>query len=193
MKNKFKKLLALLLIVFGSYSFTTVLNEKIDINVDKSNLHWKGFKVTGSHEGNLKFESGTLTFTEDGKLVDGTFIIDMKSMECTDLEGEYKEKLDRHLKSKDFFGTNEHPSATLQFKEITVSGKNSYRIKGDLTIKGITNSIEFDFSIYGKKATATLKIDRTKYDIKYGSSSFFDGLKDKAIYDDFDIKVDLEF
>ena len=193
MKNKFKKLLALLLIVFGSYSFTTVLNEKIDINVDKSNLHWKGFKVTGSHEGNLKFESGTLTFTEDGKLVDGTFLIDMKSMECTDLEGEYKEKLDGHLKSKDFFGTNEHPSATLQFKEITVSGKNSYRIKGDLTIKGITNSIEFDFSIYGKKATATLKIDRTKYDIKYGSSSFFDGLKDKAIYDDFDIKVDLEF
>ncbi len=193
MKNKFKKLLALLLIVFGSYSFTTVLNEKIDINVDKSNLHWKGFKVTGSHEGNLRFESGTLTFTEDGKLVDGTFLIDMKSMECTDLEGEYKEKLDRHLKSKDFFGTNEHPSATLQFKEITVSGKNSYRIKGDLTIKGITNSIEFDFSIYGKKATATLKIDRTKYDIKYGSSSFFDGLKDKAIYDDFDIKVDLEF
>lgn len=193
MKNKFKKLLALLLIVFGSYSFTTVLNEKIDINVDKSNLHWKGFKVTGSHEGNLRFESGTLTFTENGKLVDGTFLIDMKSMECTDLEGEYKEKLDRHLKSKDFFGTNEHPSATLQFKEITVSGKNSYRIKGDLTIKGITNSIEFDFSIYGKKATATLKIDRTKYDIKYGSSSFFDGLKDKAIYDDFDIKVDLEF
>ena len=193
MKNKFKKLLALLLIVFGSYSFTTVLNEKIDINVDKSNLHWKGFKVTGSHEGNLRFESGTLTFTEDGKLVDGTFLIDMKSMECTDLEGEYKEKLDGHLKSKDFFGTNEHPSATLQFKEITVSGKNSYRIKGDLTIKGITNSIEFDFSIYGKKATATLKIDRTKYDIKYGSSSFFDGLKDKAIYDDFDIKVDLEF
>ena len=193
MKNKFKKLLALLLIVFGSYSFTTVLNEKIDINVDKSNLHWKGFKVTGSHEGNLRFESGTLTFTEDGKLVDGTFLIDMNSMECTDLEGEYKEKLDGHLKSKDFFGTNEHPSATLQFKEITVSGKNSYRIKGDLTIKGITNSIEFDFSIYGKKATATLKIDRTKYDIKYGSSSFFDGLKDKAIYDDFDIKVDLEF
>jgi len=193
MKNKFKKLLALLLIVFGSYSFTTVLNEKIDINVDKSNLHWKGFKVTGSHEGNLKFESGTLTFTEDGKLVDGTFLIDMKSMECTDLEGEYKEKLDGHLKSKDFFGTNEYPSATLQFKEITVSGKNSYRIKGDLTIKGITNSIEFDFSIYGKKATAALKIDRTKYDIKYGSSSFFDGLKDKAIYDDFDIKVDLEF
>ena len=193
MKNKFKKLLALLLIVFGSYSFTTVLNEKIGINVDKSKLSWKGFKVTGSHEGNLRFESGTLTFTEDGKLVDGTFLIDMKSMECTDLEGEYKEKLDGHLKSKDFFGTNEHPSATLQFKEITVSGKNSYRIKGDLTIKGITNSIEFDFSIYGKKATATLKIDRTKYDIKYGSSSFFDGLKDKAIYDDFDIKVDLEF
>ena len=62
-----------------------------------------------------------------------------------------------------------------------------------MTIKGITNSIEFDFSIYGKKATAALKIDRTKYDIKYGSSSFFDGLKDKAIYDDFDIKVDLEF
>ena len=42
-------------------------------------------------------------------------------------------------------------------------------------------------------ATAKLKIDRTKFDIKYGSASFFDGLKDRAIYDEFDLNVNLKF
>jgi len=71
--------------------------------------------------------------------------------------------------------------------------KNSYEATGDLTIKGKTNPITFDLSVYGSKASATLKIDRTEYDVQYGSASFFDGLKDKVIYDEFDIVVDLEF
>ena len=152
----------------------------------------KGYKVTGSHEGTIKFKSGTLMFN-DGTLVDGVFSMDMNSIKCTDLDGEYGAKLEGHLKSKDFFGTNEHPTSTLQFKEVTMNGENNYRVKGDLTIKGITNSIDFDFVMARNNATAALKIDRTTYDIKYGSSSFFDGLKDKAIYDDFDINVNLKF
>ena len=73
------------------------------------------------------------------------------------------------------------------------TGKNSYSVTGDLTIKGKTSPVTFSISIYGNKATASLKVDRTKYDIKYGSSSFFDDLKDKAIYDDFDLVTDLQF
>ncbi|MGB5393823.1 MAG: YceI family protein, partial [Lutimonas sp.] len=64
---------------------------------------------------------------------------------------------------------------------------------GDLTVKGITKSITFDMAIYGSKANATVKIDRSAYNVKYGSASFFDDLKDKVIYDEFDLVVDLEF
>ena len=73
------------------------------------------------------------------------------------------------------------------------TGKNSYEATGDITIKGNTKPITFEISIYGNKANVILKLDRTKFDVKYGSTSFFEGLKDKAIYDDFDLVVDLEF
>jgi polyisoprenoid-binding protein YceI len=76
---------------------------------------------------------------------------------------------------------------------VKATGKNSYSVTGDLTIKGKTNPIAFTISIYGSKATATLKVDRTAYDVKYGSASFFDGIKDKAIYDEFDLVADLQF
>jgi polyisoprenoid-binding protein YceI len=117
----------------------------------------------------------------------------MTSLTSTDLEGEWKEKLDGHLKSDDFFGVESHPSASLVFTSVTASSKNSYDVTADLTIKGITNPINFTLGVYGNKANATLKIDRAQYDIKYGSGSFFDNLGDKAIYDEFDLVVDLEF
>ena len=119
--------------------------------------------------------------------------MDMTSLIVTDLEGEYKGKLEGHLKSDDFFGIENFPTASLVFNEVKSTGKNSYSVTGDLTIKGKTNPVAFSISIYGNKATASLKIDRTKYDVKYGSASFFDGLKDKAIYDDFDLVTDLQF
>ena len=74
MKKTLKNLLALLVIVLSSYSFTSLLIEKTEINLEESSITWKGQKVTGSHEGTIKFKSGTLTF-EDGALVDGTFTI----------------------------------------------------------------------------------------------------------------------
>lgn len=192
MKKIFRNLLAFTILAFITFSFTTALNGNKEINIEKSNLTWKGYKVTGSHTGTLKIKSGSLNFNND-KLIDGNFVIDMNTILCTDLEGEYKGKLEGHLKSDDFFGVEKNPTATLEFKKVTTTGKNSYEIVGDMTIKGKTNSITFDISIYGNKANATLKIDRSLYDVKYGSTSFFEGLKDKAIYDDFDLIADLEF
>ena len=92
-----------------------------------------------------------------------------------------------------FFGVENHPNSTLVFTNVEASGKNSYEVQGDLTIKGITKPVTFDVSIYGSKATATLKVDRAQYNVKYGSGSFFDDLGDKTIYDEFDLVVDLEF
>ena len=130
---------------------------------------------------------------DEGKLTGGEFEVDMTSLISTDLEGEYKGKLEGHLKSDDFFGVENHPSSTLVFTNVKSSGKNSYEVKGDLTIKGVTKPVTFDVSVYGSKATATLKVDRAQYNVKYGSGSFFDDLGDKTIYDEFDLVVDLEF
>lgn len=190
MKNSIKNILAVAIVAFVSFSFTTI--NKKEIKVENSKIVWKGYKVTGSHEGLISIKSGHLNFNED-KLTGGEFIIDMSSIICTDLEGEYKGKLEGHLKSDDFFGVEKFPTANLIFTKVKSTGKNSYQVTGDITIKEKTETVIFNLSVYGNKANASLKIDRSKFDVRYGSTSFFDGLKDKAIYDEFDLIADLEF
>lgn len=166
--------------------------ETKEVNVEKSTVTWKAYKVTGSHTGTVDLTSGALVF-DNGTLTGGSFEVDMTSLISTDLEGEYKGKLEGHLKSDDFFSVANHPTATLVFTSVEATGKNSYEVTGDLTIKGITKAITFDLSVYGSKATAGLKVDRAQYDVRYGSGSFFENLGDKTIYDEFDLVVDLEF
>ena len=192
MKNSIKNTATLVMVAFMTFSFTTLEGDKKDIKVDSSKVVWKGYKVTGSHEGIISITSGHLNFDKD-VLTGGSFQIDMSTITVTDLEGEYKGKLEGHLKSDDFFGVTKFPSASLSFTKVESTGKNSYKVTGDITIKGKTETVSFDLSVYGNKANASLKIDRTKFDVRYGSTSFFDGLKDKAIYDEFDLVVDLEF
>ncbi len=190
-----KNLLVLTLsIVFGFTATATEPKgkEKKVVKTSESRVTWKAYKATGSHNGTVDLKSGSLLF-EEGKLIGGNFTVDMSSLICTDLEGEYKGKLEGHLKSDDFFGVGKHSTSTLVFSKVVHKGKNSYEATGDLTIKGITKPVTFNISIYGSKATATMKIDRTKYDIRYGSGSFFDNLGDKTIYDEFDLIVDLAF
>jgi polyisoprenoid-binding protein YceI len=166
-------------------------SEKKQVNIDQSIINWIGYKVTGQHEGTITLREGVLEFNEN-QLTGGKFVIDMTSINTTDLEGDYKTKLDGHLKANDFFGVKNHPKATLVFSSVTKNESN-YSIIGDLTIKGITNKISFDMVVSNNTATTKLKVDRTKYGIKYGSASFFDGLKNKAIYDEFDLNVSLKF
>ncbi|MEN3324950.1 YceI family protein [Mariniflexile soesokkakense] len=192
MKNTMKNLTIIAVVVLTTFSFKPIEKVKKEIKVASSKIVWKGYKVTGSHEGTIAIKSAFLTF-EDEKLSGGEFVIDMTTISTTDLQGEYKGKLDGHLKSDDFFGVDTHPTAVLIFKDVHATGKNSYTVTGDLTIKGKTNPITFTISIYGSKATAALKVDRLKYDVRYASKSFFDGLKDKVIYDEFDLVADLEF
>ena len=192
MKKAIKNLAIITLAAFTTFAFTSKAGEKKEIKLDKSKVVWKGYKVTGSHEGTIAIKSGVLIFEAD-KLAGGEFVIDMTTINTTDLEGDYKNKLDGHLKSDDFFGVEKYATASLVFTKVTASGKNSYNVTGDLTIKGTTNAVSFTMSIYGQKATASLKIDRTLYNVRYGSASFFDDLKNKAIYDEFDLIADLAF
>ncbi len=192
MKNSIKNSIAIIVIAFLTFSFTPLEKDKKEIDIQKSSIIWKGYKVTGSHQGTIAITSGHLDFNSE-KLVGGSFIIDMTTITSTDLEGDYKSQLEGHLKSDDFFGIQKFPTASLVFTKVTPTGKNAYKITGNITIKGKTEKISFDLSVYGNKATASLKIDRTKFDVRYGSTSFFDGLKDKAIYDEFDLVADIEF
>ncbi|WP_339634690.1 YceI family protein [Bizionia echini] len=179
--------------IFAFATFTTTMEaQKKDVNITESQVVWKGYKVAGSHTGTISIQAGTLEFNNN-ELVGGTFIMDMTTIGSTDLSGEYKEKLDGHLKSDDFFGVATYPTAHMLFTQVTATGKNSYAVTGNLTIKGTTHPITFNVSVYGSKATANLKIDRSKYNVRYGSTSFFDNLKDNVIYDEFDIVADLQF
>ena len=191
MKKTFLTLV--LAVAFGTSAVAGPIDgDKKQVNTETSTVTWKAYKVTGSHTGTIGLKAGMLEFDGD-KLAGGEFTVDMTTINTTDLQGDYKAKLDGHLHSDDFFSTASNPTSTLVFTDVKASGKNSYEVTGDLTIKGITKPVTFDVSIYGSKATATLKVDRAAYNVKYGSGSFFDNLGDKTIYDEFDLVVDLEF
>ena len=164
-----------------------------NISVASSNVVWKGFKVTGSHEGNIKFKSGSLTFNGD-VLTGGDLVVDMNSMDCTDLTGGGKGKLEGHLKSDDFFGTAAHPTASIKFTKVVSRGlPGEYKITANITIKKTTKEIKFNATVKDGAGTAAIKIDRTDFDVKYGSGSFFDSLGDKTIYDEFDLNVAIKY
>ena len=110
-----------------------------------------------------------------------------------DLDGKSKANLDGHLKSDDFFGVEKFPTATLVIKSLGEKGNGVYAVTADLTIKGKTESIKFDLTVGKNTAETSLKVDRTKYGIQYGSGSFFDNLGDKTISDEFELKVKLVF
>lgn len=159
------------------------------VDTKSSFINWTGKKVVGSHEGTIKLTGGELTFSA-GKLTGGNFTIDMKSMENTDMKGGGAEKLMGHLHSDDFFSTANHPTSTLKITNV-VANDGGYDITGDLTIKGVTKPISFSANAGQYLANADITVDRTIYDIKYGSGSFFENLGDKAIDNDFTLKVNL--
>lgn len=166
-------------------------SEKTSFKVDTkaSKVYWTGKKVSGEHAGYLLLGDGTIT-VEGDKIVGANIHINMNSIEVTDLEGEWKDKLVGHLKSDDFFSVEKFPKAN--FEITSVKGNE---VVGALTIKGISHQISFpaEISVSNGKVTAKgmASIDRTKWDIKYGSGQFFSDLGDKMISDEFEIKFDL--
>ena len=189
MKN-LKTIAIALLVTFGT---TVATAQKKTIDVEKSKINWVGKKVTGEHSGTINFKEGTLIL-QGGKLMGGNFTVNMTTIAVTDLKpGQGKEKLEGHLKADDFFGTEKFTTAAIEFKKVTPKAKGTYTVNADLTIKGITKPVAFDMTVTNNTATSSFKVDRTKYDIKYGSGSFFDNLGDKVISDEFDLTVNLQF
>lgn len=191
MKKNLLVLLALTGILFAFKPKADVYT----VDVARSKIEWIGRKVTGQHSGEIKIATGNLN--ANGKaLASGTFAMDMTSMTCTDLDATNGGKLLGHLKSDDFFSVQKNPTSKFVITKITATGAEKATITGDLTIKGITNSISFPASVKqeGSFIVAVakgVKINRTQFDIKYGSKSFIAGIGDKAIDDEFELNIDL--
>lgn len=187
----FAFILTMVLGIFNLNAQTSQPSSSQNVDLSSSLISWKAYKVGGSHEGNLSLNAANLIY-DNGVLTGGSFTIDMTSIDVTDLEGEYKQKLIGHLASPDFFSVETHPTATFTIKNVYSRGAvGDYKIVGDLTIKGITKELKFNALFDSGVATAALTIDRTDFDIKYGSSTFLGALGDKTIYDDFELNIKL--
>lgn len=202
MKKLNLSLLSLILIVFVAFTscksnkpveeevvVEEVVEEGIsgtfDINTETSKLEWLGKKVTGEHYGTINFQGGNFTL-EHNQVVGGVATVDMTSIVVSDLtDAEMNAKLTGHLNSEDFFNTANFPTATLEFTQ----GATANELIGKLTIKDITQDVVINANLADVEGqptiTGTMTVDRTLYDIKYGSGKFFDNLGDKTINDEF--------
>ncbi|MGQ0828171.1 MAG: YceI family protein [Bacteroidota bacterium] len=170
-------------------------NTVYTVDTKATTATWLGKKVTGQHTGGISISKGNV-IANHGTIVGGTVEFDMNSITCTDLTDKtYNDKLVGHLKSDDFFGTAKHPTSKIEIIKVTPKSGTDYEVTGKLTIKGITNDITFPAMIKMEGNTlvtiAKIVVNRTKYDIKYGSATFFDKIGDKAINDDFELNVNV--
>jgi polyisoprenoid-binding protein YceI len=177
----------------------TAVNYTID--PASSKVEWVAKKVTGQHNGTVALKSGELK-AEAGTITAGKFTLDMNSILVLDLpaEDEYNAKLLGHLKSADFFNVESAPESSFEIVSVepiagAAAGAANYNVKGNLTIKGISKAITFPATINVSEndvaANAEFDIDRTEWDIKYGSGKFFQDLGDKMINDAFTVKFAL--
>jgi len=172
---------------------TEVVNEVagqvFTVDPAQSSVVWTGTKVTGKHEGTVQIKSGTL-HVDNGSITGGEFALDLNTISSTDLEGEYKEQLDGHLKAADFFDVEKFPEATFQVTSISPGATGEAKVSGNLTIKGISKNVTFDAKAIEltestAKITADFNIAREDWGVSY------EGKKDDLISKEINFKVSL--
>lgn len=160
-------------------------------------MTWTGSKLTGKHTGDINITGGSFKVANN-TITGGNFTIDMGSINCTDLDASSgKGKLEGHLKSPDFFDVAKYPTAKFEITKVVAVKNNpqiTHNIFGNLTLKDVTKNIGFNTKLAISKGNliATVpnfKIDRTAFNVKYGSKKFFDNLKDKAIMDEIELGI----
>ena len=200
-----KKLIALLMFVSlvscNMYSNKTAETNDVamtaadatyNIVQDESSLMWTGREVsTSSHYGTINFTSGQFEIA-DGLISQGEFLVDMTSITVQDLTGGSKERLEGHLRSDDFFSVESFPTAHLYISSSEVISNGKWMVNGFLTIKDISHPVLFEMANTEDGWNANLVFDRSKYNVKFRSGTFFENLGDKLIYDDIELKINLK-
>ncbi|MEQ8906860.1 YceI family protein [Ekhidna sp.] len=174
---------------FTSQKSSDQSGERVDIDLEKSIIKWRGTKLmgAGSHEGTVKFKSGYLTFSNK-KLEGGQFVANMKSIYNTDIplsDSIPRKNLTKHLNSD--FNTKEYPESTFKIVGVKEMNNGKVEIVGDMTIMGISNPLEFISTMNGDFFSAEIQIDRSEW--KIGEQGSW--LEQKLVDSDFKIKVEL--
>lgn len=177
----------------NSFSQNASKSNTIEIDVNESSVEWTGKKLTGEHYGNVLLKEGNLILLGNS-LTGGSFVMDMISITCTDIsDPKQNKRLVDHLKSEDFFAVQTFRTAKFDITKVERKENSRYLITGNLAIKSITKPISFPATVEYKDgrlvAKANIVFDRSKYDVKFGSQSFFENLGDKMVYDDVELKV----
>lgn len=165
-----------------------VVGEAYTVDAAESTLVWTGTKVTGAHTGTVNVKSGSI-HVDNGAITGGSFVLDMTSINSTDLDGEYKEKLDGHLKADDFFAVAEYPEASFVITDVKAGATaNDAVISGNLTIKGVSKNITFDAKVdevtdATVKTTSDFNIAREDWGVNYS------GKQDDLISKEINFKV----
>ena len=190
MKKSFRLLLSISLLLL-TLGFTQA--QSLTADTAQSNIRWYGEELTGkTHFGDLKFKSGQIE-VQDGVITSGTFVVDMSSLSVEDLSGGGKARLEGHLKSDDFFSVDKHSQATLKITQKAKVEGDVQNLNGELTIKDIQHPIDFTMTLgANNSAVAQLTFDRSKYNVRFRSGSFFENLGDKLILDDIKMEVSLQ-
>jgi polyisoprenoid-binding protein YceI len=162
------------------------------INPDQSIIVWTGREVTTSkHFGNIYFASGQFE-VKSGLISSGEFVVDMTTIDNQDLPEERRPRLEAHLKSDDFFSVESHPTALLSILSSESVAEGKWLVSGELTIKTFTHPVEFEMLNSNDGWKANLVFDRSKYEVKFRSGTFFENLGDKLIYDDIELAINLK-
>jgi len=170
----------------------TATDATYNIKLEESSLVWTGREVsTSSHYGSINFTSGQFEIA-DGLISQGEFLVDMTSINVQDLTGGSKERLEGHLRSDDFFSVESFPTAHLYISSSEVISNGKWMVNGFLTIKGISHPVLFEMANTEDGWNANLVFDRSKYNVKFRSGTFFENLGDKLIYDDIELKINLK-
>jgi polyisoprenoid-binding protein YceI len=180
-------LLAMMLLIPGSLLFA----QKLEVNPGASSIEWSGQKIASRHHGNIQLKSGYFEL-QDNKIVAGDFVVDMTTITNADIDNESRnQRLVGHLKSDDFFGVEEYPTARFTVSQSSEFNNGKATLAGNITIKGKTEPITFEVVRNGKEYSTSLGIDRSKFDVRFGSDSFFDNLGDNAIDNIFTLEIKL--
>ena len=170
----------------------TAADATYNIKLDESSLVWTGREVsTSSHYGTINFTSGQFEIA-DGLISQGEFLVDMTSINVQDMTGGSKERLEGHLRSDDFFSVESFPTAHLYISSSEVISNGKWMVNGFLSIKDISHPVLFEMANTEDGWNANLVFDRSKYNVKFRSGTFFENLGDKLIYDDIELKINLK-
>ncbi|KUG09691.1 YceI family protein [Solirubrum puertoriconensis] len=173
-------------------------NNAYAVQPQLSTLGWLGKKVGGQHNGTVALKDGQV-LVRGNQVTGGTFTFDMNSIKVEDIkDADYNGKLVGHLKNDDFFSSEKYPTATFVITNLKplkgdANGNNAL-VTGNLTIKGKTGVVSFPAKVGVKDGVASASgvatVDRTKYDVKYGST-LFGAAADKAIDDNFTLSFNV--